>query len=96
MIVKCEILTPSFTEIEITETMIKELYNKFRDNNKVLDTIVEYIQEEVGGYCNIQEIENYINEVIKKIGASKKVVDNKKYLWYNIIRKIGKELLIWY
>ena len=57
----------------------KELYNKFRDNNKVLDTIVEYIQEEVGGYCNIQEIENYINEVIKKIGASKKVVDNKKY-----------------
>ena len=49
MIVKCEILTPSFTEIEITETMIKELYNKFRDNNKVLDAIIEYIQEEVGG-----------------------------------------------
>ena len=66
MIVKCEILIPSFTEIEITETMIKELYNKFRDNNEILDTIIEYIQEEVGGYCNIQEIENYINEVIKK------------------------------
>ena len=72
MIVKCEILIPSFTEIEITETMIKELYNKFRDNNEILDTIIEYIQEEVGGYCNIQEIENYINEVIKKIGAIKK------------------------
>ena len=72
MIVKCEILTPSFIEIEITETMIKKLYNKFRDNNKVLDTIVEHIQEEVGGYFNIQEIENYINEVIKKIGAIKK------------------------
>ena len=66
MIIKCEILIPSFTEIEITETMIKELYNKFRDNNEVLDTIIEYIQEEVGGYFNIQEIENYINEVIKK------------------------------
>ena len=72
MIVKCEILIPSFAEIEITETMIKELYNKFRDNNEVLDTIIEYIQEEVGGYFNIQEIENYINEVIKKIGAIKK------------------------
>ena len=72
MIVKCEILIPSFTEIEITETMIKELYNNFRDNNKVLDTIVEYIQEEVGGYFNIQEIENYINEAIKKVGAIKK------------------------
>lgn len=47
MIVKCEILTPSFTEIEITETMIKELYSKFHDNNKVLDSIIEYIQEEV-------------------------------------------------
>ena len=66
MIVKCEIVIPSSIKIEITETMIKELYNKFRDNNKVLDTIVEYIQEEVGGYFNIQEIENYINEVIKK------------------------------
>ena len=66
MIVKCEILIPNFIEIEITETMIKELYNKSRDNNKVLDTIVEYIQEEVGGYFNIQEIENYINKVIKK------------------------------
>ena len=71
MIVKCEILIPSFTEIEITETMIKELYNKIRDNNEILDTIIEDIQEEVGGYCNIQEIENYINEVIKKIGAIK-------------------------
>lgn len=70
MIVKCEILIPSFTEIEITETMIKELYSKLHNNNKVLDTIVEYIQEEVGGYFNIQEIENYINEVIKKIGAN--------------------------
>ena len=40
MIVKCEILIPNFIEIEITETMIKELYNKFCDNNKVLDTIV--------------------------------------------------------
>lgn len=72
MIVKCEILTPSFTEIEITETMIKELYSKLHNNNEILDTIVEYIQEEVGGYFNIQEIENYINEVIKKIGAIKK------------------------
>ena len=66
MIVKCEIVIPSSIKIEITETMIKELYNKFRDNNNVVDTIVEYIQEEVGGYFNIQEIENYINEVIKK------------------------------
>ena len=72
MIVKCEKLIPSFTEIEITETMINELYSKFHDNNKVLDSIVEYIQEEVGGYFNTQEIENYINEVIKKVGAIKK------------------------
>lgn len=70
MIVKCEILIPGFIKIEIPETMIKELYNKFHDNNKVLDTIVEYIQEEVGGYFNTQEIENYINKVIKKIGAN--------------------------
>ena len=70
MIVKCEILIPGFIEIEIPEIMIKELYSKFPDNNKVLDAIVEYIQEEVGGYFNTQEIENYINEVIKKIGAN--------------------------
>lgn len=70
MIVKCEILIPGFIEIEIPEIMIKELYNKFHDNNKVLDNVVEYIQEEVGGYFNTQEIENYINEVIKKIGAN--------------------------
>ena len=66
MIVKCEILIPGFIEIEIPEIMIKELYSKFHHNNKVLDSIVEYIQEEVGGYFNIQKIENYINEVIKK------------------------------
>lgn len=70
MIVKCEILIPGFIEIEIPEIMIKELYSKFHDNNKVLDNVVEYIQEEVGGYFNTQEIENYINEVIKKIGAN--------------------------
>ena len=69
MMVKCEKLIPTFTEIEITETMIKELYNEFHDSDKVLDTIVEHIQEEVGGYFNIQEIDNYIHEVIKKIGA---------------------------
>ena len=78
MIVKCEILIPNFIEIEITETMIKELYNKFCDNNKVLDTIVEYIQEEVDGYFNIQEIENYIKKDIKS-RRNKKVVDNKNY-----------------
>ena len=79
MIIKCEKLIPSFTKIEITETMIKELYNKFHNNNKVLDAIVEYIQEEVGGYFNIQEVENYINEIIKKIGANQKNIDTKNY-----------------
>ena len=79
MIVRCEKLIPSFTEIEITETMIEELYNKFHDNNKVLDSIIKYIKEEVGGYFNIQEIENYINKVIKKIGANQKSIDTKNY-----------------
>ena len=69
MKIKCEKLIPTFTEIEIDDTMIKELYNEFHDSDKVLDAIVEHIQEEVGGYFNIQEIDNYIHEVIKKIGA---------------------------
>ena len=82
MKVKVVYTEPHISEIEINETMIKELYSQFHDIDKVVGAIDDYIVKESGyeeeRWANFEylddenDIEDYVCEVIDKIKEEEK------------------------
>ena len=75
-------MVPQIREMEITEDMIRDLYNKYHDSDKVLEALDWYIQKE-SGYVDDDgrdfefledecDIEDWVYEVIKKIKEEEK------------------------
>ena len=73
---------PQVREMEITEDMIRGLYNKYHDSDKVFEALDWYIQKE-SGYVDDDgrdfefledecDIEDWVYEVIKKIKEEEK------------------------
>ena len=69
---------PQIREMEITEDMIRDLYNKYHDRTKVLEALDWYIQIE-SGYVDDdgRDLEYYEEEVIDLV--------------YQVIEKIKEE-----
>ena len=69
---------PQIREMEITEDLIKDLYNKYHDRTKVLEALDWYIQKE-SGYVDDdgRDLEYYEEEVVDLV--------------YQVIEKIKEE-----
>lgn len=69
---------PQIKEMEITEDMIRDLYNKYHNRTKVLEALDWYIQKE-SGYIDDdgRDLEYYEEEVVDLV--------------YEIIEKIEEE-----
>lgn len=69
---------PQIKEMEITEDMIRDLYNKYHNGTKVLEAIDWYIQKE-SGYVDDdgRDLEYYEEEVVDLV--------------YQVIEKIKEE-----
>lgn len=69
---------PQIKEIEITEDMIRDLYNKYHSRTKVLEALDWYIQKE-SGYIDDdgRDLEYYEEEVVDLV--------------YQVIEKIEEE-----
>lgn len=73
---------PQIKEMEITEDMIRDLYNKYHDRIKVLEALDWYIQKESGYvdddgrdfeyYNDTEDIEDWVWQVIEKIKEEEK------------------------
>lgn len=69
---------PQIKEMEITEDMIRDLYNKYHNRTKVLEALDWYIQKE-SGYVDDdgRDLEYYEEEVVDLV--------------YQVIEKIKEE-----
>lgn len=69
---------PQIKEMEITEDMIRDLYNKYHNRTKVLEALDWYIQKE-SGYIDDdgRDLEYYEEEVVDLV--------------YQVIEKIKEE-----
>ena len=69
---------PQIKEMEITEDMIRDLYNHYHDRTKVLEALDWYIQKE-SGYVDDdgRDLEYYEEEVVDLV--------------YQVIEKIKEE-----
>lgn len=69
---------PQIKEMEITEDMIRDLYNKYHDSDKVFEALDWYIQKE-SGYVDDdgRDLEYYEEEVVDLV--------------YQVIEKIKEE-----
>lgn len=69
---------PQIKEMEITEDMIRDLYNQYHSRTKVLETLDWYIQKE-SGYIDDdgRDLEYYEEEVVDLV--------------YEVIEKIEEE-----
>ena len=69
---------PQIKEMEITEDMIRDLYNKYHSRTKVLEALDWYIQKE-SGYIDDdgRDLEYYEEEVVDLV--------------YQVIEKIEEE-----
>lgn len=69
---------PQIKEMEITEDMIRDLYNKYHNRTKVLEALDLYIQKE-SGYVDDdgRDLEYYEEEVVDLV--------------YQVIEKIEEE-----
>lgn len=73
---------PQIKEMEITEDMIRDLYNKYHDRIKVLEALDWYIQKEsryvdddgrdFEYYNDTEDIEDWVWQVIEKIKEEEK------------------------
>lgn len=73
---------PQIKEMEITEDIIRDLYNKYHDRTKVLDALDWYVQKESGYvdddgrdfeyYQDENDIEDWVYQVIEKIKEEEK------------------------
>ena len=73
---------PQIKEMEITEDLIRDLYNHYHDRTKVLEALDWYIQKESGYvdddgrdfeyYEDTADIEDWICKVIEKIKEEEK------------------------
>lgn len=73
---------PQVREMEITEDMIRDLYNKYHDSDKVFESLDWYIQKESGYvdddgrdfeyYQDENDIEDLVYQVIEKIKEEEK------------------------
>ena len=69
---------PQIKEMEITEDLIRDLYNKYHDANKVFEALDWYIQIESGYVDNDgRDLEYYEEEVVDLV--------------YQVIEKIKEE-----
>lgn len=75
-------MVPQIREMEITEDIIRDLYNKYHDSDKVFEALDWYIQKE-SGYVDDDgrdfefledecDIEDWVCSVIDKIKEEKK------------------------
>lgn len=69
---------PQIKEMEITEDMIRDLYNKYHNRTKVLEALDWYVQKE-SGYIDDdgRDLEYYEEEVVDLV--------------YQVIEKIKEE-----
>lgn len=69
---------PQIKEMEITEDMIRDLYNKYHNRTKVLEALDWYVQKE-SGYIDDdgRDLEYYEEEVVDLV--------------YQVIEKIEEE-----
>lgn len=69
---------PQIKEMEITEDMIRDLYNKYHNRTKVLEALDWYVQKE-SGYIDDdgRDLEYYEEEVVDLV--------------YEVIEKIEEE-----
>ena len=79
MKVKVVYTEPHISEIEINETMIRELYSQFHDGDEVAGAIDDYLVEESGykeerwaNFECLDDVDAYIYEVIEKIKEEEK------------------------
>ena len=79
MKVKVVYTEPHISEIEINETMIRELYSQFHDVDKVVGAIDDYLVEESGyeeerwaNFECLNDFDTYVYEVIEKIKEEEK------------------------
>lgn len=73
---------PQIKEMEITEDMIRDLCNRFRSGDQVLEALDWYIQKESGYveddgrdfeyYQDENDIKDWVREIIKKIKEEEK------------------------
>ena len=73
---------PQIKEMEITEDMIRDLCNRFRNSDQVLEALDWYIQKESGYveddgrdfeyYQDENDIKDWVYEIIKKIKEEEK------------------------
>lgn len=73
---------PQIKEMEITEDIIRDLYNHYHDRTKVFETLDWYIQKESGYidddgrdfeyYQDTADIEDWVYQVIDKIKEEEK------------------------
>lgn len=73
---------PQIKEMEITEDIIRDLYNKYHDSDKVFEALDCYIQKESGYvdddgrdfeyYQDENDIEDWVYQVIEKIKEEEK------------------------
>ena len=78
MFVTVSYVIPQIVEIEITEEMIRELYDNFKNEssirNKIMDIVDHYLDQESGYIDNDgrdferdTDIEEWVNEIIDRI-----------------------------